>query len=90
MATATQEQRVPPVGSRFEFRPFLGARRVYELVESLPREQAASAERCGGDRHAIKVVEETGFVPDASYGIGWTLFVEDLWFTNRTDARRLS
>lgn len=81
---------IPPVGTRFEFRPFHGCRRVYELVESLPRERAVSATRNGCDRHTIKVLEEEGFPVDSAYGLGFELQVEDAWFIYRTDARRLS
>lgn len=81
---------VPAVGSRFEFRPFRGARRVYELVESLSAEQAASSTRCGCDRHTIRVVAEEGFTVDSSYGIGFELQVEDAWFIYRADARRVA
>lgn len=81
---------IPPVGTRFEFKPFRGARRVYELVESLAPEHAASADRNGGDRHTLKVIEEEGFPVDSSYGLGFELQVEDAWFVYRTDARRLS
>lgn len=81
---------IPPVGTQFEFKPFRGCRRVYEFVDSLPRERAASATRNGGDRHTIRVIAEEGFTVDASYGLGFELQVEDTWFLYRTDARRLS
>jgi hypothetical protein len=80
----------PAVGSRFEFRPFKGARRVYELVEILGLEAAASAERAACDRFTMRVVEEQGFPPSSAYGLGFEMRVEDAWFVNRTDARQLS
>jgi hypothetical protein len=85
-----QTPTTPPLGARFEFRPFRGARRVYELVESLSAEQAASKTRCGSDRHTIRVVVEEGFPVDSSYGIGFELHVEGAWFSERTDARRVA
>jgi len=85
-----QRPTIPQIGARFEFKPFRGARRVYQLVESLSPEQAASSTRCGGDRHTIRVVEEVGFPIDSSYGIGFELQVEDAWFIYRTDARRVA
>lgn len=80
----------PPVGSRFEFRPHRGARRVYELVETLTPEQAKSTERCGCDRHTLRVIVEEGFTVDQSYGLGFEIHVEDTWFVSRSDARQVA
>lgn len=76
-------QMVPQVGSRFESRPHRGARRVYELVESLPEGAPVPQDRYPGDRHTIRVIAEEGFMPSSAYGVGWEFHVEDQWFAER-------
>lgn len=57
----------PSVGTRFEFRPFRGARRVYELVGAV----------------TVRVVAEDGFTPAEAYGLGWEFQVDSQWFASR-------
>lgn len=75
---------VPAVGSRFESRPHRGARRVYELVQTIPERTLST----GSDRYTLRVIAEEGFMPSCSYGIGWELHVEDAWFHERRQLLR--
>lgn len=81
---------VPVAGSRFEFRPFRGARRVYELVAVLPEGTPATKSRCACGRFTLRVIHESGFPPDSAYGLGFEMQVEAAWFVYRTDARRVA
>jgi hypothetical protein len=69
-----------------------GAVRVWELIESLPegRPHQRNPLRTTGERHKLRIVEERGFLPTHSYGVGYEMFVEDAWFTWRTDFRRIA
>jgi hypothetical protein len=69
-----------------------GAVRIWELVESLPegRQHPTNPLRSTGDRHKLRCVEERGFLPANSYGVGHEIFVEDAWFRWRTDFQRIA
>jgi hypothetical protein len=78
---ATRE--IPPIGTRFEFSGGRGGHsRVYQLISS-----ADPAEGCY--RHTLRLVEESGCLPEHSFGVGSEITVEDAWFTERRDAKRL-
>ena len=81
---------IPALGSHFEFTPYRGARRVYQLVEIALEGTPATAERAACERFRLRVVLETGFIASACYGVGWEMFVEEDWFVYRTDARRVA
>jgi hypothetical protein len=78
----------PALGTRFTFTRG-STRRVYELVASATPEAARAAGQHGCDRHTLRVVEESGYLPEHAAGIGSEIHVEDAWFTERTDAKRL-
>jgi hypothetical protein len=90
MATEASGVPVPEVGSRFEFKPYRGARRVYEIVEVLPEGTPATAVRAECDRFKLRIIAESGFVASSCYGVGWEMWVELRWFTERTDARQVA
>lgn len=79
---------IPPLGTRFAFTR-RSERRVYELVASVSPSAARAAGQHGCDRHTLRVVEESGYLPEYQAGIGFEIYVEDAWFTERADAKRL-
>lgn len=79
---------IPTVGTRFAFRRG-SERRVYELVSSVTERGARAAGRHGCDRHTLRVVQESGYLPEHAAGLGFEIHVEDAWFAERTDAKRL-
>lgn len=74
----------PPVGTRFAFRHSSSQLRVYELVETLPADAPSTPDRHGCDRHTLRVVEESGYLPEHAAGVGSEIHVEDLWFRHTT------
>lgn len=84
-AVAHQARPLPPIGARFERvetrKGKIVARRVYELVSSKPTERDMAGE------HRMVCVVDEGSLANL---VGGSMTVEDAWFTERTDFKRVS
>jgi hypothetical protein len=80
---------IPPVGATFE-RTHRHGRRVLELVETLPSGTLNPATGTHCDRHRLRVTVDVDRARTLNWSpVGDEFWVEDEWFANRTDFKRI-
>lgn len=84
-AAATRASVIPPIGTRFERietrKGKIVGRRVYELTASKPTKRDMAGE------HTMVCVVAEGSLQGIA---GTSMVVEDAWFTERTDFKRVT
>lgn len=76
----------PEIGTRYAL-TYGKARRVWRLAERVTPAEAIRRGQHSCDRNRLRLVEEQGFTPAYSYGIGCDIYVEDAWFTTHRPER---
>lgn len=88
-AAARKAQPLPPIGARFERvehrKGKVVSRRVYQLAASAPPEPGMA-----GDHTLVCILDEAWGETAKNDQGGTEMHVEDAWFTERTDFKRVA